>query len=90
MEKTNITQAQAIALAYENLNKLNGGDIIWELAHEMLMKEVVAINNNHNVIGEDGTPYTDEDEVAWYDEVHDDYCYALFAKIKEFFAEQEL
>lgn len=90
MEKTNITQAQAINLAFENLNKLSGGDIIWELAQDMLMKQVATINDSHNVVGEDGTPYTDTDEVAWYDEVHDEYCYALFAKIKKFFDEQEL
>lgn len=90
MTKTNITQDQAINLAFENLNKLSGGDIIWELAHDMLMKQVVSINDCHNVIGEDGTPYTDNDEVQWYDDAHDDYCYALFAKIKAFFEEQEL
>jgi hypothetical protein len=90
MQKKNITADEALQMVYDDLQKADAGDIMWELAHEMMTDKICEIQEKYVVIGDDGEPYTDGDEVQWYDDDCEDYAYELFMKVRAFFDEEEI
>ena len=75
-----ISQNDAIKLVFHKLAEMNMLDKLWELAHNELMKIVEEVSENNDVVGFDGQTYLDTDDVAWYDEIHDNFVLAFMTK----------
>lgn len=81
--KQTINQNQAGALLLESVDSNDFEDRIYNFAMELCNDRINTIESRYNIVGDDGTPYTDEEDVCWYDEYRDDFLKAVFERIKE-------
>ena len=81
MKKT-ITQEKAGQLLLSYVENPDFADRFYEFAQELCNREIDKIENEYDIVGEDGTPYTDEDDVMWYDDFREDFLKAVFEKIQ--------
>ena len=81
--KQTINQNQAGALLLESVDSNDFEDRIYNFAMELCDDRINTIESKYNIVGNDGSPYTDEENVCWYDEYRDDFLKAVFERIKE-------
>lgn len=81
--KQNISQNQAGALLLKSVDSNDFEDRIYDFAMELCNDRTHAIESRYNIVGDDGSPYTNEEDVCWYDKYRDDFLKAVFERIKE-------
>lgn len=82
MEKTRISAEKARTLLID-FNDLKLLDRIYGAVRDFFGEEIYNIQTEHEIIGEDGTPYTDFDSVQWYDEIEEDFICKCYGIIKD-------
>ena len=74
-------QAEKLLLSYfDNNNDL--GDKLYEFLQDLCDEAVQKIESKHCIIANDGTPYTENDDVMWYDECRSEFMTAVYEKIQ--------
>ena len=58
-------------------------DRIYGAVDDFIMENVGAIEDISEIIGEDGTPYTESDEVQWYDEIREECFNKCYESISQ-------
>lgn len=81
--KQNISQNQAGALLLKSVDSNDFEDLIYNFAMELCNDRIHAIESKYNIVGDDGSSYTNEEDVCWYDKYRDDFLKAVFERIKE-------
>jgi len=81
--KQTISQNQAGALLLRTVDSVDFKDLFYNFVMELCNNRIHAIESKYNIVGNDGSPYTDEEDVCWYDEYRDDFLKAVFERIKE-------
>ena len=81
--KQTISQDQAGILLLKSVDNNDFEDRIYEFAMELCDARIHAIESKYNIVGYDGLPYTDEEDICWYDDYRDDFLKAVFERIKE-------
>lgn len=79
--KQTITSDQAGSLLLKGVDDGNFEDRIYEFAMDLCDARINAIEAKYDIVGYDGEPYTDEDDVAWYDEYRDEFVRAVFERL---------
>ena len=78
--KQTITADQAGSLLLKDVDGGNIQDCIYEFAMDLCNARISEIEAKYNIVGYDGEPYTDEDDVCWYYEYRDDFIKAVFER----------
>lgn len=81
--KQTITVDQAGSLLLDGVEDGNFEDRLYEFAMDLCNARISEIESQYNIVGYDGEPYTDEDDVYWYDEYRNDFLKAVFERISE-------
>lgn len=79
MEKQKITTAGAEQKMFALLAREDMGDRIYEFAQELYRRYIEFIQYSYDIEGA-----TDEDDVAWYDGIYEDFHQEVYAKMIEF------
>ena len=82
-KKETINVGQAGSLLLKGVDDGDFEDRIYEFAMDLCNARISAIESEYNIVGHDGEPYTDEDDVCWYDEYRDGFLKAVFERIRE-------
>jgi len=81
MAKT-IDEKKARQMLMSYVDNADFGDRFYEFAQDLCNKAIKDIESKHSIVDANGEPYTDEDEVMWYDECREDFMKAVFEKVK--------
>lgn len=77
-----ITKEQAEQMLLSHIDNDEFGDRIYELVQDLCNKAVQDIESKYIIIDGDGIPYSDEDDIMWYDECRNEFMKAVFEKVK--------